>query len=120
MRKLILALMLLCPMGAVAGLFSGDKLQTFCADTKSGELKRNLAWYGSCVSYLSGLVDAAEAEAVYLNTTASPRSCFPKGVAPEQLRQVWLNYARQRPEDLHLPAAYLAFKAFEAAWPCKR
>ena len=118
MNKLLLALVLFWPLGAVAGLYSGNKLQTFCADTKSGEPKRNLSWYGSCVSYLSGIVDAAES--IYLNTTATSRSCLPKGVSSEQLRQVWLNHASQHPEELHLGAGGLVLKAFEKAWPCQR
>jgi hypothetical protein len=118
MKRWFLAAVLLWPLGAGAGLYTGNKLQTFCADTKSGEPKRNLSWYSSCASYLAGLVDAAES--IYLNTTATPRSCFPKGVSPEQLRQVWLNHANQYPDKLHLPAAFSALEAFEQAWPCHR
>ena len=47
-------------------------------------------------------------------------SCSPEGVTTEQLRQVWLNFAKAYPETLHKEASSLALNAFEQAWPCKR
>ncbi len=46
--------------------------------------------------------------------------CMPsKGVTPRQLRQVFLNYMREHPEDWHLMAGSLALNAYLEAWPCK-
>jgi hypothetical protein len=125
MKRLFLALVLLCPMGAVAEFYVGNEIQGFCVGTGEGESNRSVSKYNICVMYLAGLSDAASTLSAWdyrhkKNGSTPPASCGPKGRSQEQLRQVWLNDAKAHPEDLHLDASSLALNAFEEAWPCKR
>jgi len=115
---------LLAPLGAWAdGFYSGNDIQKNCVDTGSGELMANVTKYNSCVMYLSGLLDAAKTLDGWGGRDKEGRlwgSCTPKSVSQEQIRQVWLKFAKEHPEELHLIAASIALDAFEEAWPCKR
>jgi hypothetical protein len=122
MRKLILALVLLWPVGAVAKFYDGNQLQARCfSDPYGGPNSR--ARYNICVAYLAGLHDAANALSALgakIEDGAPYGSCIPKGVNQKQLRRVWLNFAKANPQHLHLDAGGLALNAFEEAWRCKR
>jgi hypothetical protein len=61
MTRLVLALVLLWPIGAAAAFknFSVGDIQDFCVGTKSGESNANVPKYNICVLYLAGISDAA-------------------------------------------------------------
>ena len=122
MKRLILTLVMLWPVGALGEVsvsyFTGNQLQQRCAGTDTGEPNANVAFYDSCVSYLAGIVDAADALSGWGSDAKPFRSCVPEGIDREQLRQVWINHAKANPQFLYLPAAWLTFTAIERAWPC--
>lgn len=82
---------------------------------------------GICLTYLLGvsqtlsLLSGVGAQVPY-GETGKYRplggSCMPKEVSVDQLRMVWLKYARSHPEALHNPAVLLLLNAFNEAWPC--
>ena len=98
--------------------FTGNQLQERCAGTDKGEPNANVALYDSCVSYLAGIVDAADALSGWGSQDKPFRSCVPEGIGKEQLRQRWISHAKANPQFLYLPAAWLTFTAIEKAWPC--
>ena len=122
MKRLILVLVMLWPVGALGvvslSYFTGNQLQERCAGTDKGGPNANVALYDSCVSYLAGVVDAADALSGWGSEDKPFSACVPEGVGKEQLRQVWLNYAKANPRFLYLPGAWLALTAIEKAWPC--
>ena len=70
-----------------------------------------------CIGYISGVVDAG--------TIASQRNengkfpvCIPETVSKGQLVRVYLKYADNHPERLHLVAATLVVEALATAFPC--
>ena len=77
----VLALVLLWAVSASADL-SGHDLQELCEATAAGEQKADATKYNECLFFLA-------------NVTA-----IPAWVSDEELRQVWLRYARKYPEEL--------------------
>jgi hypothetical protein len=68
-----------------------------------------------CNGYLAGANDAHE-----LHTGLDEETiCVPAGESIERLRKVFVEYANEHPEELHLSAASLAMNAFEEAFPCE-
>ena len=68
-----------------------------------------------CNGYLAGANDTHE-----LHTGLDEGAiCIPAGASNERLRKVFVEYANERPEELHLSAASLAMNAFIEAFPCK-
>ena len=55
MRKLILTLVLLWPVGAVANFYSGNELQEDCVSDGNGGPNGSVAKYNSCVGFLAGI-----------------------------------------------------------------
>ena len=105
MKKLILALVLLWPVGAMAAN-SGQDLVEWCS---SSDTKLCDATLGMYKSYAGG-------------RTRSGRECFsfPKPLAPDKLRQAVLDFAEKRPDVLAADSASFALTAFAEAWPCKQ
>jgi hypothetical protein len=125
MKRLLLALVLLGPVGAVAQFYSSNVLQELCVGTDIGAPNDSMSKYNDCTVYLAGIADAASAfsDWHYKDTNGAPfGSCIPDGVYHEQLRLAWLKYASKYPERVRhvIAAASLVLNAFEKAWPCKR
>ena len=57
MKKLVFALMMLVPVAAWGGFYTGNSLMENCVKTESGEAKANVAKYNECVGYLAGIHD---------------------------------------------------------------
>jgi hypothetical protein len=55
MKKRVLALMLLMPVAAWGGFYTGNSLMENCDKTESGEAKANVAKYNECGGYLAGV-----------------------------------------------------------------
>ena len=119
MKKLLWVLVLLWPMGASAGFFTGKDLQKYCFGTANDPAKYNV-----CLGYLASASDTAKVLADWgykdKNNGGPIGSCIADSVTMEQARQAWLLHARQYPQQLHQAAASLVLNAFELAWPCKR
>jgi hypothetical protein len=123
MKRLLLMLVLLWPVAGLAAFWSGNKIQEDCFDTKVGEANANVYQYNICVSFLVGIADAVGTFSGWGykdKDGALYGSCIPHDVRTEQLRQVWLEWAREHSGDLHRAAAREALNAFENAWPCER
>lgn len=120
-------------MGAVADVFaSGNALQELCSGRKPGKPNHrpdlrvpSMSKYNSCIMYLAGFHDATRRHAGWGAANHKDDApliamCIPTNAGPEQLRLVWLIYARGNPEKLHKAAVDIALKAFEETWPCNQ
>ncbi len=120
MKRVILALALFWPLVVPGQSFlSGNKLMGVCDGTYLGEPRAKLSDWTNCTDYLAGIMGAIKTLQSWGET--KPRMCI-KGtgnINVEQLRQVFLKYMRQHPEDWHLMAGSLALNAYLEAWPCK-
>jgi hypothetical protein len=93
---------------ANARYYSADKLLSQC------EIE-SLINRAICNGYLAGANDAHE-----LHTELDEEAiCIPAGASIERLRKVFVEYANEHPEELHLSAASLAMNAFIEAFPCE-
>jgi hypothetical protein len=73
-----------------------------------------------CDAYVEGVTDTiAGVNALEANGLAIPSACLPKGIAPEQVRAVVVQYLIANPAIRHLAAASHALSALQAAFPCK-
>jgi hypothetical protein len=70
-------------------------------------------------SYLLNPLDPAHETYVGWNRLAKNSYCVPVNVGQVQLRKVYIKYANDNPQDLHLTAASLATNAFYFAFPCE-
>ena len=96
----------------------GDDLQASCEGSAAGEQNASTAEYLLCLGYLQAVVDT---DATFAEWDAFPRqACIPRGVTSSQLRQVFLDWLKERPDYLRFGAASLALKAFSESWPCKK
>lgn len=77
----------------------------------------DLVYGTACVSFLAGV---REAGAVY---RASYRDaamfCIPRTVTNGQLLQVFVRWAENAPQTLHMERAMLVAAAYMNAWPCE-
>ena len=69
-----------------------------------------------CTGYLIGIWDGLKV--VKLAVAPDSKTCLPDGVNGDQMTRIFVKYAREHPEELHLPAAALAISAFAGAFPC--
>jgi len=70
----------------------------------------------ACGGYLAGVAGTMSTYE-QLNMT-SVAVCFPETFTKEQLRLVYLNWAKSNPDYLHMNASALAILAFLEAFPC--
>ena len=123
MKRLMVLLVLLWPLGASADFYTGHALQLRCEVAEPEKSAASQHKYNACINYLSGLSDAAKALANWgLKDKDGPPfgACIPDDVTNEQLRQVWLKEAKAKADKLEHAAASIALSAFERGWPCKR
>jgi len=72
---------------------------------------------GFCFNYLAGVSDTHNL--LYAEKEIPKKLyCTPLGVKFGQLRRVFLKYANDNPQDLHLSASRLVLKAFVHSFPC--
>jgi hypothetical protein len=74
-----------------------------------------------CTGYVVGVTDAFMAvNGLIANGRTMPSTCPPKEhLAPDQVRDVVVQYLTTHPEERHLAAAADALRALLAAFPCK-
>lgn len=95
----------------------GDDLKASCDGTAAGEPNASTAEYLLCLGYLQGVVDT---DATLAEWGETPRqACIPRGVTSSRLRQVFLQWLNEHPDQLRFSAASLALAAFSESWPCK-
>jgi hypothetical protein len=97
----------------VTSFVSGNDLFHVCADGR--DAVRQI-----CDAYVEGVTDTiVGVNALEANGLAIPSACLPKGIAPEQVRAVVVQYLIANPAIRHLAAAGHALSALQAAFPCK-
>ena len=95
----------------VISYHNGNVLLRYCESENSTERV-------ACMGYLAGLVDMGEMMVI---TADLPEiMCKPKEVPIQQLKAVFIAYARDNPESLHLSAVSIANAAFADAFPCSQ
>tara|TARA_R110000764_G_scaffold148143_1_gene236040 strand:- start:4 stop:351 length:348 start_codon:yes stop_codon:yes gene_type:complete len=109
-RNLIAAMLLIgASHGAMADFQTGNQLLTKCESEIYFE-------QGACHGYLIATADTWDTAAlwqIFIN-----HICMPKSVTGGQLQKVWIKYANEHPERLHLGAAGLVVNAYGQAFPC--
>jgi hypothetical protein len=70
-----------------------------------------------CMGYITGVVDAGTI-ASRRNENGAFSACIPESASKGQLVRIYLKYADNHPERLHLVAAIMVIEALEAAFPC--
>jgi hypothetical protein len=72
-----------------------------------------------CIGYMTGVVDSYEVEPDSLKT-AGRGLCVPDDVRSTQLVRVFVKYADDHPEELHLAAPTVVWNSLHKAFPCAR
>jgi hypothetical protein len=99
---------------ANAGFYTGNELYEVC--TADRDSKSYVEKTYECVAYVTGAVDA-------FNTTREVnglKSCIPAGVTVGQLKDVTVDFLRDKPANRNGSASALVFAATRKAWPCSK
>ena len=112
MKLRMMALVILLGIAArgEAGFYTGSEVLSNCqASNESGK--------SFCAQYLGGIVDATE---IWAGAGLMPRLiCMPAETSPERLREIFVAYANQNPEELHEVASATVIAALIGAFPCE-
>jgi hypothetical protein len=84
-----------------AEFLDGNRISRWCL----AELYQSSEWF--CDGYVAGVADA------------SKELCIPSSVTVAQTSDIFKKYLRNHPEDRHLNAQSLVFRALSEAWPCE-
>ena len=82
------------------------------------------AFYLFCTGYVAGIADHISSDKSIFPNVSSGQYwifndvCSPENVTVGQLAKVWIKWANEHPERLHLAASSLVTEAFAQAWPC--
>lgn len=125
-RPLIFALATTLVMGtsgateSIVTWVDGNRLHVDCLEALRLETERTRdAWAaGSCVGYITGVVEALQAASVYGGSLSGRRACIPASVTPRQTRDVVMRFLQQNPEKRHKIALDLVVEAIDKAFPC--
>jgi hypothetical protein len=101
-----LAFLVAAPAASYANFYDGNRLYSFC-QSPSGS-----AEFTTCVGMIAGLSDG-----IWLGY--SREICLPPRATVGQIKDVFMNYLADRPQDRHLPSAVLMFNALKASFPCR-
>ena len=96
----------------------GTDLVASCDGTAAGEANASTAEHLLCLGYLQAVVDT---DATFAEWGQYPRqACVPQGTTSSRLREVFLDWMKERPDYLKFSAASLALTAYSEAWPCEQ
>jgi hypothetical protein len=95
--------MLSCAQKARAEFETGNVMLQRCTEP---------AWLMYCLGYLEGI-------GRYDQLTGSV-ACFPQGVTTGQVKDVYVKFLRNNPEDLHRSAVVLFMQSMMKAFPCPK
>lgn len=94
----------------------GNELLRDCAESPHGKLPEDAFRFGTCIGYLSGIVDM---HMVYARIPNLPISCVPpERVSVRQVQRVVVKYLQEHPEQLHYTKFALVNIALNQAFPC--
>ncbi len=113
-KKLIVMaalLSLVWPTTRAAGILSGLELLERC-ESDPGERR------GSCVGYLLGV---AQVMTISEKSGGHQQACIPQGtgITWNQLRLIYIDWAKRNPAELHYGAVFIAKAAIQEAFPCE-
>jgi hypothetical protein len=86
---------------------TGNDLYRLCASV--GDFHK-----GMCLGFIEGVADTMTS----IRTGQGQRSCIPREVEADQMREVVVKYLTEHPEDRNYSAASNALVAIAKAWPC--
>lgn len=120
MRQIaILGIIPLIALSSICFALTGQELLRDCE--RAGQLGGSLET-GRCVSYIDGVIDAKASAALdYYSRTGktAPPFCLPTSqLTFDQIRLIYSKFARDNPQDLHLPADRLLIRSLANAFPC--
>ena len=93
-----------------AGFYTGSEVLSNCQGSNEGG--RSL-----CALYLGAIVDATE---IWAGAGLMPRLiCMPAETSTDRLREIFVAYANQNPEELHEVASATVIAALIGAFPCE-
>ena len=82
------------------------------------KLLENTMGTGFCFGFFAAMLDATAIAEVVLE---KPLFCLPKaGISLDQAMKVYLKYAKDHPEQLHVSARVTVAAALMQAFPCKK
>jgi hypothetical protein len=109
---MFVALLVMSGQGVNANYYgTGGELLNLCESELMEE-------YGRCTGYLAGKLDMHE---LFFEFEVLPVKyyCIPEGATLGQLKKVFIKYANENPQDLHIHATRLVGDAFRDAFPCE-
>lgn len=121
MKKFILVVMflLITSTAQAGGNFTGNQLNEYCQDNLGGFKS------GLCLGYLRGFIEYHQYfQAIGPSMTVDGvtklmgRTCMPEKVTLRQVRAVILKEFRANPENLHMTAWVLFYRAMFKYFPC--
>jgi hypothetical protein len=108
--KILALVVMLGIVGRVdAGFYTAGEILSDC-ESEEVDLQND------CVSYIAGIVDATVTWVAWGKMTK--QICLPQ-VNVRQLRKVFIKYANERPEELHLAAGSLVLASLLKSFPCE-
>jgi hypothetical protein len=90
-----------------SGFLSGNNLFSSC--------QTNEAMNSLCTSYIMGAIDMSVMAG---GNILGWKSCIPRGVSPEQTKDVVILWIENNPQHRHFAGAYLVQRAVRDAFPC--
>jgi hypothetical protein len=94
---------------------TGNQLLEFCEGKSDADTD-------FCVGYITGSADHftfTKALLKFAKQGGEGGTCLPERATPQQLADVFVKYAKNHPEERHLPAQYVISAAWHEAFPCK-
>jgi Rap1a immunity proteins len=103
-------------------------LESGCASYEKLEARNSLSDKEAangifCIGYIRGVLDTmltwkAIEEKAKLKPAPAAHPCIPETVPNEEAIKVTIKFLKDHPEQLHLPASILVFRAMRQAFPC--
>lgn len=108
--KLLYAFILvMLPILVNAGYYTGNDLKPFCTSDRSVEELQ-------CLKYIEGIYDSHDS--LFHIGKAKRIFCVPENTTSGQLKEIFIKYLNDHPEDLQMTASSLVIVSFADAFPC--
>lgn len=117
-----LAIVLVVSLPFLAGAKTGNELLVYCKVEESGVST------GFCLGYIQGAVDVHASWEFWRSEIATgtkdpsyvPWVCNPREVTLGQTKALFMKYAAENPDSLHLQGDWLILAAMRKAFPCHK
>lgn len=101
--------------------YAANPLAQKCRELINGDEHPDMsvtAAQGVCLGYIDGVLDTLVLSKGFWS--ASDVICVPEGVTSDQAVRVFVKYADEHPEKLHLNAPDIILDSLEKAFPCHK